>query len=186
MANALLARIVAANRYGQQQMRDCEFDQMRWDVASTHYPAASTFAARHNRYRGTFGRKCPRGRRVKLHATPRCVHGVPGSPPRERGLRGSGAPSFSRRKHIDAPAHPGRKGVTLARPLEGTMHCILRQPASMNSRRHHSRSQRDVREIAIPRDCAGSLRNDSKDCMLRSSPRTLVTSGARDRNACSR
>ena len=37
MANALLApteaRIVAANQHGQQQMRDCEFDQMRWDVA---------------------------------------------------------------------------------------------------------------------------------------------------------
>jgi hypothetical protein len=37
MANALLApteaRIVAANQHGQQQMRDCEFDQMRWDIA---------------------------------------------------------------------------------------------------------------------------------------------------------
>jgi len=53
------------------------------------------------------------------------AHGVPGSLPRGRGLRGSAAPSFSRRKHIDAPAHPGRKGVTLARPLEGLVHCIL-------------------------------------------------------------
>src|SRR6516165_10329936 len=53
------------------------------------------------------------------------AHGVPGLLPRGRGLRGSAAPSFSRRKHIDAPAHPGRKGVTLARPLKGLVHCIL-------------------------------------------------------------
>src|SRR5215469_9911410 len=48
------------------------------------------------------------------------AHGVPGSLPRGRGLRGSGAPSFSRRKHIDASAHPD-----LVRPLEGSVHCIL-------------------------------------------------------------
>jgi hypothetical protein len=47
------------------------------------------------------------------------AHGVPGSPPRGRGLRGSGAPSFSRRKRIDASAHPGWKGVTLANTATG-------------------------------------------------------------------